>query len=87
MDIGLLLHMLGVAIIGMFARIKTGASAVCIRIKQSKTDPFRKGIDLHVGKTGSVLCPVAALLNYLVIRGKEKGLLFRFRPLTRQRFH
>lgn len=33
-------------------------SVLCIRIKQSKTDPFRKGVDLFVGKTGSGLCPV-----------------------------
>ena len=34
-----------------------------ITIKQSKTNPFRKGVDLFVGKTASELCPVRALLN------------------------
>ena len=38
-------------------------SMVRIRIKQSKTDPFRKGIYLFVGRTASGLCPVAALLG------------------------
>ena len=36
-----------------------------VYIKQSKMDPFRRGIDLFVGRTGSDLCPVAALLDYL----------------------
>ena len=61
-----------------------------IRIKQSKTDPFRKGIDLFVGKTGSCLCPVAAMLSYLQVRGVcRAGPLFLYsdsRVLTRQRF-
>ena len=60
-----------------------------VTIKQSKTDPFCKGIDLYIGRTGNDLCPVAALLNYLVERGTESGPLFIFqneRSLTRQRF-
>ena len=64
-------------------------SAVRIWIKQSKTDPFRKGIGLFVGKTASPLCPVTALLNYLCIRGTGSGPLFCYedgRPLTRARF-
>ena len=64
-------------------------SSMCIKIKQSKTDPFRRGIDLFVGKTNSSLCPVSAVLNYLCTHGMETGPLFRFRDgkvLTRQRF-
>ena len=63
-------------------------STVRIRIKQSKTDPFRKGIDLFVGRTSS-LCPVSALLQYLHTRGTSPGPLFQYRdgrPLTRARF-
>ena len=58
-------------------------------IKRSKTDPFRKGVNLFVGRTQSVLCPVAAVLDYLCIRGTNPGPLFIFadgRPLTRARF-
>ena len=40
-------------------------SIIRIQIKQSKTDPFRKGVDLYVGKTGSQLCPVTSMLTYL----------------------
>ena len=45
-----------------------GAVRVCI--KASKTDPFRKGVDIFLGHTSNSLCPVAALLAYLVIHGK-----------------
>ncbi len=60
-----------------------------IRIKQSKTDPFRKGVDLYVGRTYSTLCPVAAMLDYLSARGMAPGPLFTYQNgqyLTRQRF-
>ena len=30
-------------------------SVLHVMIKQSKTDPFRKGVDLFIGKTGSPL--------------------------------
>ena len=60
---------------------------VSVFIKQSKTDPFRRGINLFLGRTSSDLCPVMALLNYLVVRGPREGSLFMFsdgRLLTRQ---
>lgn len=60
-----------------------------IRIKQSKTDPFRMGVSIFVSRTDtSRLCPVAALLSYLALRGPGEGPLFRFkdgRALTRTR--
>lgn len=37
-----------------------------VRIKASKTDPFRKGVDIYVGRTGDSLCPVSAVLSYMV---------------------
>ncbi len=60
-----------------------------LRIKASKTDPFRVGVDVFVGRTGTPLCPVAALLTYMAERGEGHGPLFRFRDgrsLTRTRF-
>ena len=33
-----------------------------VTIKASKTDPFRQWVTLHLGKTGSALCPVMATL-------------------------
>jgi len=60
-----------------------------VSVKQSKTDPFRKGVTLYVGRTGMDLCPVAAMLSYLELRGCRPGPLFLFqsqKPLTRPRF-
>ena len=42
-----------------------------VRIKASKTDPFRQGISLFIGKVASDLCPVSAMLAYLVVRGSH----------------
>ena len=64
-------------------------SVLMLRLKASKTDPFRRGIFLFIGKTDSDLCPVAAVLSYLLMLGKTQGPLFQFtdgRFLTRQRF-
>ena len=36
-------------------------SILRIRIKQSKKVPFRRGVELFVGKTLSLLCPVSAM--------------------------
>ena len=62
---------------------------VKLNLKASKTDPFRKGVEVVLGKTDNDLCPVTALLAYLAIRGSGPGFLFLFsdrRPLTKQRF-
>ena len=64
-------------------------STVKIRIKASKTDQFRKGVDIYLGRTHNPLCPVKALLAYIAKRGKEQGMLFRFEDgqlLTKERF-
>ena len=60
-----------------------------VRIKASKTDPFRKGISVYLGRTDTDLCPVAAILGYMVLRGSRQGPFFLFRDgrfLTRDRF-
>ena len=62
---------------------------VQIKIKASKTDPFRHGVMVYVGKTGNELCPVAAITAYLATRGTTSGPSFRFEdgtPLTRPCF-
>ena len=59
-----------------------------VRLKASKTDPFRTGVDVFIGATGSSLCPVAAVLAYMSMRGPGPGPLFRLQngsPLTRTR--
>ena len=37
-----------------------------VQIKQSKTDPFRSGVNIIIGRTGGPLCPVTAVMGYLV---------------------
>ena len=49
-----------------------------IRLKASKTDSFRRGVDIVVGKLNNKLCPVSAMLAYLAVRGNGPGFLFRF---------
>ena len=60
-----------------------------IRIKASKTDPFRMGVSIYLGRTDNDLCPVAASLHYMVHRGTTAGPFFTFSDgsyLTRERF-
>ena len=60
-----------------------------VTIKASKTDQYFPGAQVVLGTTGSDLCPVAALLDYLPSRGDAPGPLFMFlngSPLHRSRF-
>ena len=41
---------------------------ISLRIKASKTDPFREGITLRIASTGNHLCPFSALCAYLHCR-------------------
>ena len=48
-----------------------------------------KGVKLVVGRTQDNLCPVTALLSYLMIRGDTPGVLFRWdghKPLSKSKF-
>ena len=58
--------------------------SLAVRIKQSKTDSFRQGLSIVLSRTELLLCPVAALLAYLVVQGNSEGPLFllRGKPLT-----
>ena len=63
-------------------------SLICIHLKSSKTDPFCKGTDILLARTRDELCPVAAMLQWLVQRGNTPGPLCYFTsgtPLTRPR--
>ena len=57
-----------------------------ILIKASKTDPFRSGQRITVGRTNQAVCPVVAMRNYLSIKSPPPGPLFTFesgKPLTK----
>jgi len=58
-----------------------------VRIKCSKTDPFRAGCDIYLGRGVDSVCPIVALGNYLTQHGSTPGPLFMFsdgHPLTQQ---
>ena len=64
----------------------TAPSMVRLRIKQSKTDPFRVGVDVFLGATHTEICPVRALIQFLAVRSPDPGPLFLTHtgiPLTR----
>lgn len=51
---------------------------IIIHLRRTKTDPFGVGCYVHVGRTNSTPCPVAAVLNYLALRPPSSGPLFLF---------
>ena len=60
-------------------------SLIRLAIKQSKTDPFRQGVDIYIGSTNGPVCLVKALIEYLWVRPSTQGALFLFEsgaPLT-----
>ena len=57
---------------------KANPSMARIKLKKSKTDPFRQGVDIYVGRIFGQVCPVATILDYLAIRGPGTGPLFMF---------
>ena len=57
--------------------VNDSKSPSMMSIRQSKTDQLRKGVTIVLGKTERApLCPVSALLSYLVARGTAPGPLF-----------
>lgn len=66
-----------------FKDVAVNPKVLKVRLKKSKTDPFRVGVDIFVGRTDSPLCPVAAVLAYMVARGAGPAL---GSLLTRARF-
>ena len=60
---------------------------VDLRLKASKTDPFRQGVTIRLAHNGSALCPVTAMRKYREANPRLVGPLFQFhdgRYLTRQ---
>lgn len=62
---------------------------ISLLLRRTKTDPIRQGVKVVIGRTGDDLCPVAALLQYLSLRGSRQGPLFiraDGNPLTKAKF-
>ena len=64
--------------------VDEASSPSCMRvtIKASKTDPFRKGADLHIGLGSHPLCAVQAMMAYLSIQGSAPDPLFMLQKLS-----
>ena len=63
------------------------SSLLCVKLKCSKTDPFRAGVAIFLRRTDNVLCPVAPILAYFAICPQAPGPLFVFKDgsyLTRE---
>ena len=61
-------------------------SVLKVRLRKAKTDPFGRGVELFLGKTGALICPVSAVLKFLEVCSKENGPLLILkdgRPLSR----
>ena len=68
---------------------QTNPTIMQVQIKSFKRDPFRKGVDIYLGRTHNSLCPMTATMAYLSARGDTAGPLFHFKDgksLTRDRF-
>ena len=64
-------------------------TAICIKLKLYKCDQFGAGVDIHLGRTNSPLCPVTALLSCMASRRDAPGPFFRDDrglPLTKASF-
>ena len=60
-----------------------------MHLKRSKCDQFGEDVGVFVGRTRNKLCPVAAMLTYLAVRGDAPHSLFIDRqqqPLTKSSF-
>jgi len=53
----------------------TAPTLPSLHLRHSKTDHFGKGVAITLARTGSTICPVTALVNYLTIRGPSEGAL------------
>ena len=54
-------------------------TVVKVLIKASKTDPFRKGVSICLGRTNNCLCMVAVIKAYLASHVLDPGPIFCFR--------
>ena len=60
-----------------------------VNLKVSKTDPFRMGVTLIIGRSGTEICPVSAMLKYISHKSSTDGPLCQLEssaPLTRNKF-
>ena len=60
-----------------------------IHLHVAKCDHFGEGTDVFIGRSGNAICPIAACIAYVAIRGVSPGPFFRTRdskPLLKPKF-
>ena len=70
----------------IFHSSQSNPSHLLVKVKVSKTDPFRMRHTLLIGQTNQSICPVNVMKHYFTRRGTTPGPLFIFasgRPLTK----
>ena len=64
-------------------------SMLKVHLRVSKCDQFGKGVDVFVGKSNTLRCPVVAVVAYMAARGQRPGPFFLRqpdKPLTKLHF-
>ena len=67
----------------IFHPSQSNPSHLLVKVKVSKTDPFRMGHTLLIGQTNQSICPVNAMKHYLTRRVTTPGPFFLFLPRRR----
>ena len=55
-----------------------------LTLKGSKTDPFRQGVKITVGRTRDKLCPVVAMMAYTAVKGDTAQAHYSNYPMVSQ---
>ena len=55
---------------------RSNPQMIQIHLKRSKCDQFGQGADVVVGMTGTEICPVTALIQFIAGRGSTQGPFF-----------
>ena len=54
---------------------RSAPTAVRLRLRRAKTDPFGRGVEIFLGVSGTAVYPVSALMRYLAVRQAGDGQL------------
>ena len=57
----------------MAVNLHHNVSKVSVFFRQSKSNPFETGVTIYIRQTWSNICPVTAILDYLMQRGMDPG--------------
>lgn len=49
----------------------TSSKLLQVNLKKSKTDQLEKGVEVFIGRTSAMLCPVVAVLTYMANQGSD----------------